>query len=64
MDEFNGVRKHSYDWVYEFFKKGEWDVSGLITHRFPLSAYKEAIRLASAPKGGEKAIKIIFEHEK
>jgi threonine dehydrogenase-like Zn-dependent dehydrogenase len=35
-------------------------VEGLITHRFPYSDYKEAIRVATS-KGEEKAIKVMLE---
>jgi threonine 3-dehydrogenase len=40
-----------------FLRSGEFDPSPVITHRFPLEGYDEAIR---AIKGGE-AGKVIFE---
>lgn len=61
FDMLNGERRHSYDWVYEFFRLGKFKEDGLITHRFPFQEYKEAIRLASGAKGRQKAIKVIFE---
>jgi threonine dehydrogenase-like Zn-dependent dehydrogenase len=60
MNERDGVRKHTYEWVYDNFKAGKFDVNDLITHRFPYKDYKEAIRVATA-KGKEKAIKVMFE---
>ncbi len=62
MDTFEGERRHTYDWVYEFYRRGKYDIGGLITHRFPLDAYKEAIQLAGASKGKAKAIKVIFDY--
>ncbi|HXF84549.1 MAG TPA: alcohol dehydrogenase catalytic domain-containing protein [Anaerolineales bacterium] len=62
MSEWQGVRKHTYEWVFDQFGAGRFNVDGLITHRFPLKEYKEAIRVAIS-KGREKAIKVAFEHE-
>ncbi len=62
MNEWNGTRKHTYEWVFDLFRAGRFEIEGLITHRFPLQDYKEAIRVATS-KGKEKAIKVIFEHE-
>lgn len=61
MDEWNGVRKHTYERVFDNFRNGKFDVAGLITHRFPLKDYKEAIRVATS-KGKEKAIKVVFDY--
>jgi threonine dehydrogenase-like Zn-dependent dehydrogenase len=63
FDEFDGKKKHSYGWVYDFFLQGCLETDGLITHRFPLSDYKSAIRVASEPKGKTKAIKVLFEYD-
>jgi threonine dehydrogenase-like Zn-dependent dehydrogenase len=62
MNEWNGERKHTYEWVFDLFRAGRLDIEGLITHRFPLREYKEAIRVASA-KGKHRAIKVVLEHE-
>jgi threonine dehydrogenase-like Zn-dependent dehydrogenase len=62
VNEWGGARKHTYEFVFDCFRAGSFDLDGLITHRFPLSDYKEAIRVANA-KGPEKAIKVMFEHE-
>lgn len=59
--EWNGQRKHDYERVIDFYRQGRFDIEGLITHRFPASDYKEAIRVAS-DKRKEKAIKVVFEH--
>ena len=62
MNTWDGVRKHTYEFVFDQFRAGRFDVDGLITHRFPLADYKEAIRVATA-KGKEKAVKVVFEQE-
>jgi threonine dehydrogenase-like Zn-dependent dehydrogenase len=62
MNEWQGERKHTYEFVFDQFKAGRFEIDGLITHRFPLKDYKAAIRVATS-KGREKAIKVAFEHE-
>lgn len=60
MDEWGGVRRHTYEWVFDLFRQGRVDTDGLITHRFPFSEYKQAIRMASS-KGRQQAIKVIMQ---
>lgn len=62
MDQRNGIREHTYEWVFSQFRAGKFDIQGLITHRYPLEDYKEAIRVATS-KGKEKAIKVAFVYE-
>jgi threonine dehydrogenase-like Zn-dependent dehydrogenase len=62
MDTWNGQRKHTYEWVMDLFQEEMLPVERLITHRYPFSDYKEAIRVAMS-KGQEKAIKVMFERE-
>ena len=62
MDEWGGVRKHTYEHVLDGYRDGRLAPEGLITHRFPFRDFKEAIRVASS-KGREKAIKVMFEEE-
>lgn len=62
MDSWNDQRKHTYEWVMDLFAKNKLPVENLITHRFPYSDYKAAIRVATS-KGKEKAIKVILERE-
>jgi threonine dehydrogenase-like Zn-dependent dehydrogenase len=60
IDTWNGQRRHTYEWVMDLLQEDKLPVEDLITHRFPYSDYKEAIRVATA-KGKEKAIKVILE---
>jgi len=60
MDEWGGVRRHTYEWVFDLFRQGRVGTDGLITHRFPFSEYKQAIQLASS-KGRQQAIKVMLQ---
>lgn len=62
QNEWNGVRKHTFEWVMDQFKEGRFDIEGLITHRFSMSDYKSAIRMANSSKKN-KVIKVQFVHE-
>jgi threonine dehydrogenase-like Zn-dependent dehydrogenase len=61
QERHRGEERHTYDWVFEFIKKGLYQTDGFITHRFPYEDYKEAIALANGHKGKPKAIKVIME---
>jgi threonine dehydrogenase-like Zn-dependent dehydrogenase len=62
QNEWNGVRKHTFEWVFDHFNQGKFDIEGLITHRFPISEYKSAIQMANSSKKN-KVIKVQFVHE-
>lgn len=61
MDERDGVRKHTYEWVFDGFREGKIQIDGLITHRFPFEDYKHALRLAAGQKGKSNAIKVMLQ---
>ncbi|PWB74974.1 MAG: hypothetical protein C3F07_06575 [Anaerolineales bacterium] len=61
MNEWNGDRKHTYEWVFDGFEKGLLNIDGLITHRFPFEEYKHAVALANGHKGKPKAIKVMMQ---
>jgi threonine dehydrogenase-like Zn-dependent dehydrogenase len=60
-DTWQGQRRHTYDWVLDLIRAGKFRDDGLITHRFPLSAYKQAVATSTA-KSAEKPIKVIFDN--
>ena len=62
MNTWNGVRKHTYEWVFEYWRAGKLPTDGLITHRFPLSEYRRAIAVASDKKSS-RAIKVVLENK-
>ncbi len=60
-DTWQGQNRHTYAWVIDWLREGKLNADGLITHRFPLAAYKEAIATAQ-DKAGRQAIKVIFDY--
>jgi len=61
MDERDGIRKHTYEWVFDGFRQNKFNIEGLITHRFPFTDYKHALRLAANHKGQSNAIKVMMQ---
>jgi threonine dehydrogenase-like Zn-dependent dehydrogenase len=53
--------KTSFDIAARLLMDKRIDTDGLITHRFPMQRYKEAIRIFKN-KGKHKAIKIVLDH--
>ncbi|MCJ7771576.1 MAG: alcohol dehydrogenase catalytic domain-containing protein [Desulfobacterales bacterium] len=51
----------SFDFAADFLVKKKIDTSGLITHRFPMEKYREAVKTFLS-KGKHKAIKIVLDH--
>jgi len=60
VDEWQGRRRPTYDWVIDLVREGKFRSDGLITHRFPLREYRQAI-MTSISKSKEKPIKVIFD---
>jgi len=60
-DEWQGRRRHTYAWVIDWLKAGKLSAEGLISHRFPFEAYRQAIAV-SQDKAGEESIKVIFDY--
>jgi threonine dehydrogenase-like Zn-dependent dehydrogenase len=59
-EQYNGQHKHTYEWVFDFMRSGQFQTDGLITHRFPFDDYKDALKFAAGSKGKAKAIKVIM----
>jgi threonine dehydrogenase-like Zn-dependent dehydrogenase len=60
METQGGVRRHTYEIYLDLVRDGRIDVTGLLTHRFPLDGYVEALRACSG-RGTSHAIKVAFE---
>jgi threonine dehydrogenase-like Zn-dependent dehydrogenase len=60
LEHYGGRQIHAFDLVMEWIKEGRLSPEGLITHRYSLAEYKEAIRVA-AGKSSSKAIKVLME---
>ena len=49
--------KYNNERVIDFYRQGEFDITGLITHRFPLKDYKEARSALPSIRGRKKPSK-------
>ncbi|HPM75650.1 MAG TPA: alcohol dehydrogenase catalytic domain-containing protein [bacterium] len=54
--------KNSFELAVKLLAKDDFAVEGLITHRFPMHRYQDAVK-AFLGKGREQAIKIVLDHE-
>jgi threonine dehydrogenase-like Zn-dependent dehydrogenase len=61
-DDWEGRRRHTYDWVLELLQAGKLSIEGLITHRYRFEQYRTAIATA-ASSGRTQAVKVIFDYE-
>ncbi len=60
LDNWNGLLMESFDITVELMHQGKLTIEGLITHRFPLEQWREAIQTAQDKRTG--SIKVIFEY--
>jgi L-iditol 2-dehydrogenase len=60
VEEYKGRKMRTLEIAIELMRLGKVDLSPLITHRFPLSHYKKALRTA-INKGQGDIIKVVFE---
>lgn len=59
-ERWDGERRHTYDVVVELLQRGRLCPEPLITHRFALRQWKEAIKTAVTKES--RAIKVIFDY--
>ena len=50
MDEWEGQRRNTFEWVIDWLREGRLSLNGLLSHRFPQHEYKQAIRTAIAKR--------------
>jgi len=60
-DEWQGQRRHTYDWVIQLIGAGQLKGDGLITHRFRFENYKRAVA-TSLNKTGTRSIKVVLDY--
>jgi threonine dehydrogenase-like Zn-dependent dehydrogenase len=48
------------EWYFEFVRTRRIDVTPIITHRFPLEAYREAFMTCHG-QGDHAAVKVLFD---
>jgi L-iditol 2-dehydrogenase len=57
---FKGKRTPTFEIAIELMRNGKVDLSPLVTHRFPIEDYRDALDIA-ANKKNRSAIKVVFE---
>jgi threonine dehydrogenase-like Zn-dependent dehydrogenase len=60
MEEVRGERLRTFELALRLLASEQTDIAALVTHRFPLSRYREAIRSALFT-GSHKSIKTVFD---
>jgi threonine dehydrogenase-like Zn-dependent dehydrogenase len=62
VEEHQGRRQHAIEWYLEFAAGGVVDATPILTHRFPLEAWREAF-LSCFDQGRSGAVKVLFEFD-
>ncbi len=60
IEEYKGRRQHAMQWYFELMRTERIDITPIITHRFPLAAYKDAFMTCYA-QGEHEAVKVLFD---
>jgi threonine dehydrogenase-like Zn-dependent dehydrogenase len=60
IEEFEGERRHAFEAYFDLLGHGRLVLPPLVTHRFALERYQEALLLAHA-KGRNRAVKVVFD---
>ncbi len=60
VDEWSGQKVRTLELVLRWMEQKRLDLSGLVTHRFPISRYAEALHTALG-KARVRAFKVVFE---
>ena len=60
-DEWQGRRRHTYDWVIQLIGEGKLKGDGMITHRFRFDEYQRAVA-TSLNKAQTRSIKVVFDY--
>jgi len=59
MEEFEGRARHAFEHFFDLLDGGRLQLPDLVTHRFALVDYREAL-LVAKEKGRNKAVKAVF----
>ncbi len=60
IEEFEGRRRHAFEVYFDLLGRGRLELPPLVTHRFALGRYREALLLAHAKSSGH-AVKVVFD---
>ena len=59
VEELEGQRKHAFEIYFDLLASGRLRMPSLVTHRFALDDYREAL-LTAHQKGRNRAVKVVF----
>ena len=59
FEDYNGRRMHTYEIVFDLIRRKRLNLTELVTHRFALDEYPEALKTLSQ-RGASGAIKVVF----
>ena len=60
IEELEGARRHAFEIFFALVDEGRLALPPLVTHRFTLDGYQEALLVAHA-KGRNRAVKVVFD---
>lgn len=63
MNDYQGRRRHDFEITLEWLSQGKLKLAGLVTHKFTLDRWREALRV-TFNKRANRAIKVAFEFPK
>lgn len=61
IEEWDGRRQHAMEWYFELIRSRRIDVTPIVTHRYPLEAYRDAF-MACWNQGTSGAVKVLFDY--
>ena len=60
VENYHGRRAHAFEFFLNFLADKTIDLSGLVTHKFPLAGYRQAFDTLVS-KQGARAVKVVFD---
>lgn len=61
IETYRGRKMHTYEIVFELIRQGRLDLTGLLTHRFRIEQYREAMACLTR-RSQSGAVKVAFDH--
>jgi threonine dehydrogenase-like Zn-dependent dehydrogenase len=62
VEKFEGHRKHAFEFFLDFLTNNRIDLGGLVTHKFTLDQYPEALKVITS-KSNSNAVKVVFKFD-
>ena len=62
FEQYDGRRMHTYEVVFELIRQERLDLSGLLTHKFAVSDYRQALATLMG-RGRNGAVKVAFRQD-